>query len=343
MRMAAKRPYIFAKIHGIFSNFMSSDELLQYLRARTARKSLEKLELSSQLPDSEYMSQEEREYLLHSAFITRMLHLLPAQTNVCAFFRALFSEYELRNLSCYLKKARGGSLYYAFPRELGQFNADSLERRRESVDQELAASSYAAIVTRFQEHQDPVELDILLERHYLEQLYNTARHLPLRDRRVILPLFRQYLDMKNTVAALRFNRIYRLEVDTVLQHLFLPEQEQRRAFRLLLTQDDFPTLTDLFLPGYRSALQSLLQQRPTLAPTEYDSDPGLAEIATVEKLSGIYLHGLYRKGFYRNQMTFGPLFCFYFLLKREILNIMLLYNSIRFNVDQETFRSELVT
>jgi hypothetical protein len=93
-----------------------------------------------------------------------------------------------------------------------------------------------------------------------------------------------------------------------------------------------------FPPPYRRGIRELLD---TLhIPGEEQEQHSLHSL---EKAAALYLHRTFVKGFYRAQQSLAPLFCFYFLLKREILNTALLTNCIRFEVSPDIFRQELIS
>jgi len=331
---SALRPFIFAKIHGIFSRFRTPETLLNLLQGGSTEHALSGLALdvpvsSSQIP---------LEFKLHQALFTAMVSLIPVKGGTGRFFLSLISEYEARNVAVYLKKSTLDE-QDLLPLPPRHFPLTSLLHNAQPATAEkiLSHTQYATATAIFRAEPDTALLDKQLEQEYFQRLYHSTCQLRGRDRSHILPLLERYLDTQTTIRALRLQHYYQRSPEQAVNGLFFyTRAEQRRLQSMLETEVNDPTL---FFP--RSCRNGISEAFQNLKQTT-DDNLEQFQLPLLEHAAALYLQKLFHKHFYLAHMSLAPLFCFYFLLKREILNTALLCNSIRFEVSPETFRQELV-
>ena len=333
---SALRPFLFSKIHGIFSGFRSEEELISLFQSGSLEKALQELPIP--MPAAGDTAQLSREYRLHTAFFMGMERLVPQRGAAGRFFAALMREYEARNVATWLKKqglAEGD--YFPLPERTWPLTGMLARTAPELGKKILQSSLYAKPALQYFEDNDPVALDRTLEQNWFQEIHTKALDISPRDRRAILPLLKCFLDIQSVLHAARLNRLYKLDPVRSTEDLFFPDKSRQQALRKTLT-DANDDLTLLFPHSCRTGIRDILAGRP---PSDEEQQDHLS-LFELEQAAAQYLHRLFHKNFYQQHMTLGPLFCFYFLLKREILNTALLCNSIRFATDMETFRKELI-
>lgn len=341
------RAFLFAKIHGVFASFNSIDFLISLLQHGDTTGALQLFGRSGAIENPETVPVEDLELQLHRSALALLGRLLPAGKRIQSFFQALASEYEIRTLSSRLKQ--GKFLDYRVPvslrtlpaavyREISQSTPESTGRLYTLLKQ----TAYGEAVARFAASGDTAEFDSRLQAGYLRTLTHSAAGLPVHDKNAVTPLLQSMIGIQNSIAALRLHRIYQLETPEILSRLHLPDRTHARRIEALLAQQSFSKAEECFLPELRPLITGILQQHPELLPDSYEPEMNAGSLSMLDKVARSALDALFRRGFYRDQTTIAPLFCFYFLLKNELLRIVLLHHAIRFKLEPEIFRKELV-
>lgn len=329
---SALRPFLFAKIHGMYSGFRTPEELLSILQSGSLERALQGLPLDAPVAATQLL----QEFQLHRAFLELVDTLLPVRGPAGRFFQALLGEYEARNVSIYLKT---GNLppddHFALPYRRYPLTRLLLHAPPAVGRKLLEMTPWAAAV---RDHaDDPPALDLALEETHYRTLHALALRLPAKDRIPLLPLLRLHLDLRTTVKALRLHKSYARTPAAAVAGLFFhdPVEEPRLAAAL-------PAADPLqaFPPACRKGVRGILAAQHFSGDDEPQEQHSLH---CLERAAALYLHRTFVKGFYRAHRSLAPLFCFYFLLKREILNTALLTNCIRFEVPPDTFRQELIS
>ena len=80
----------------------------------------------------------------------------------------------------------------------------------------------------------------------------------------------------------------------------------------------------------RVRARAIIARRADLVPHNPDPELGLADLSSLEKLVAILMLQLYRHEFRVHGSGYASFYAFYHLYKRELQNIMLLLNGIRF-------------
>jgi hypothetical protein len=343
MRLPVRRAYTYAKIHGIFSRCNSIDDLLGALSARNAHGALSRLGWPTPTTDSEDAPEEEREYRLNQGFLTLIGRLIPGEGPGGRLFTALLAEFEARNISLYLKR-RPAELprYYRLPDGLGLCDARNFLLPEPRVLGLLARTRYADAITAFLKDHQTALLDARLETLCKAEQDAASLALPGRDRRIIRPLIVKSLELSALVSALRLCKGYHLDPETALKTVHLPRRSFASGLRSLLGEQHFDQPQLMFPREYRAAAERVLALRPDLSGADFDPQPGFSELAMVERIARLILHGTHRHGLTRNLLSLGPLYCFCGLLRDEIDNLVLLINGIRFDVSRQFLKTELV-
>ncbi len=344
MMRTLQKPFIYAKIHGMYSRFNSIDSFRTNLQNKTPALCLNNLNIHPISPLSETSSQIQRETLLHESFYRSIIKLIPEKGKIHSLFKALISEYELRNISTFIKsmnnKSEEKNIYYKTHPELSEFPEMILENNPDLSIRLLNESSYSEILDNYRQNEDSVELDAMLEKVYFEKLNFAIRQLDNNDRASITNLYRIMLSIKNRINTLRFIKLYNLEFDDFLKWLFINDSDELSLRKLINNEISEPVKA--FPRDLSASVKNILVSHPHLNPQDFDSDIGYDEISLIEKISSILLHKFFKKAFYRNHNTIAPFFCFYFLLKQEMQNINILLNCVRMSIKSEDFINELL-
>lgn len=341
------RAYLFAKIHGIFASFNSTENLLQLLQQGNGEPAAARFSGAGQYNSA--LPVDRLELNLHREALHLLGRLLPAHASIRDFFKTLVSEYEIRNISAWFKQERRHN--YLIPGSLANLprnlfaeavNSGEPDELNDRITRELLNSPYAGPVEAFLNDGNSEQLDSNLQSLYNSRLHCTARLLPHRDRNAVLPLLDTLFAIQNSIAMLRRVHLYDADPRQALQQLYSSDKRQRRQLLELAQRRDFPDAASCFLPGLRPFILSALERNSNLLPPDFEPDMSSASLAALNNVGRSALGNIFERNFYKKQQTIGPLFCFYFLLKDEILRIILLHHSIRFQLDPETFRKELV-
>jgi len=345
MHNGALRPYLFAKGHGIHSRFTSIEQMQSCLIHRNIIPALAAFQIEESA--SLYLRQgaPNTEYDLHRLYIERMLRAVPRKSSPYPLVAALAREYEIRNVALFLKHGANtrASYWYTLPNE-GEtlFGHETFALARDTITEMLEKSRFAPIVRQWNETRDTVLLDAALERFYCQAVERGIDTIPGKDRAAVRTLYEQRLSLRMTVGALRMQCTYGIDKKDIPALLYLPTQALQHEVSEVMERARFTNIIDALPRWAQSRARDIVAKRPDLRSDNSDPELSTADLAHLEKIAASIMLRLYRHAFHRYGNGYAPLYCFYHLLKRELQNIMLLVNGIRFGVDPDTFKSELV-
>lgn len=343
MLESGRRPFLHTKTRAVFSRFASVETILSALSSRNPTPVLETLHLDTSAPALANLSAEDAELLLHRHFILRLSNAIPVSSDVFPLFKALVTEYEIRNISLFLKHTDNTTdRWYPLADHCGIFGDTILSLSRETAQRLLDRSRYHKACLIWQTTHDTGRLDAALEDTYSQGLEDAISALPDPDRKKITLLYQQKLSLKLTLQALRMQRSYGSDIQQITSLLPFRNTKIRSEIISLLETPRFDHLADALPRQFRTMARNLLMRRPELLPRNPDPELGLSDLSSLEKLSANLMLIRYRHEFRVYGKGYLPLYCFYFLFKRELQNIMLLLNGIRFGIGPEILRSELV-
>jgi vacuolar-type H+-ATPase subunit C/Vma6 len=295
------------------------------------------------------------EFDLHKIYIQRLFTAISKKNTLSPLLTALCSEYEIRNVSLFLRQeaavfARQGAdtgthaiSYYAVPsRGKTLFSEEVFTLSRDTIMRMLSRSDYAPVVTRWNTDHDIVVLNADLEKLYCQRIEKSIQTIPGQDRKVIQKLFLRRLSLRNTLEALRMQRTYRIAKDTIPGLLYLPTPALRNEVNAALEKEHFGDIIEALPRWARANARDIAAKHPDLRSEIVDPELNTADLANLEKIAATLLLRIHHHAFHLYHHGYAPLYCYYHLLKREIHNIMLLVNGIRFGVDPDTFKAELV-
>jgi len=335
----ALRPFIFAKIHGIFSGFRKPEEWLGLLQSGSVNRALNQLPVPEKYRQHG-ADQRTQEFYLHNALLGAFSDLAPEKGPAGNFFSALFSEYEIKNISLFLKENQAGEEeFYPLPRKTAPLSSLLAGASREIGLQLLSHTEYAPIIEKISQNSETAVLDAALEQHYYSTLHRRALKLPGRDRRAILPILTGYIDIRSVLTVLRNRFGYRQTPEAACGSVYFTDQKIKEKLLTALNNEERADPVRLFPEPRREQIREQLKSIPEDADASTDGTP---DPTTLEKAAALCMQTIFRKNFHTNHTSLGPLFCFYFLLKREILNTALLCNSVRLEIPAEEFRRELI-
>ena len=335
---SALRPFIFAKIHGIFSGFRNPEEWFSMLQSGSIDRALDNLPVPEKYR-KHGSDQSAQEFHLHNALLGSFSDLAPAKGAAGLFFLTLFSEYEIKNISLFLKKKDAGTEdFYPLPRKTAPLSALLAGAEQGTGRKLLEATPYAAIAESWYADRDSTALDTALEKLYYKRLFLSALKLPGRDKKAILPILKTYIDLRSVLTVLRFHFLYNSNPETACRAAFFTDEKLKKQLLRTLRSGDIRDPLKLFPENCRERMRSRLREMP---PDE-ENGGSAPDTASLENAGALSMQELFRRHFYKAHKSLGPLFCFYFLLKREILNTALLCNSIRLEIPAEEFRRELI-
>lgn len=337
------RPYLHAKTRAIFSRFAGVEMILSSLTSRNPAPVLESLRLDTAPPSINGLAAEEAEMTLHRHFILRLARMIPKHSGLFPLFRALVMEYEIRNVALFLKHDTSeDELWYPLVPGCGLFGKNTFALSRETVKRLLDTSPYRNAARSWAKTHDTSQLDAALEGVYCQGLGKTIAHIPGNDRDRIQNLYRQRISLKFTLEALRMQRSYGIKSSQILAQLPFPSGQLRSEIEALLAIPRFEHPADALPHWARAQAYSLIHERPGLMPRKPDPELGLADLSSLEKLAANLMLRQYRSEFRVYGAGYAPFYCFYYLFKRELQNIMLLLNGIRFGIGSETLKAELI-
>jgi len=337
------RPYLHARTRAIFSRFAGVDLILSALASRNPAPVLESLRFDNAAPAVSGLPAEDAEMVLHRHFILRLARAIPGTSDIFPLFRALVMEYEIRNVALFLKHGTDGDeLWYPLAPGCGMFGKDIFSLSRETVKRLLDDSCYRNAARIWKETRDTSQLDAALETVHCRGLEQAIAHIPGSDRVRIHNLYLQRTSLKFALEALRMQRSYGAESRQILSRLPFPAEQVRNEIAALLDTPRFEHPAEALPRWARPRARSIINRRPDLVPRNPDPELGLADLSNLEKLAANLMLQQYRHEFRVYGDGYAPLYCFYYLLKRELQNIMLLLNGIRFGIGPETLRSELI-
>jgi len=336
------RAFVHTKTRAIFSRFSSVESILASLTTRNPAPILESLHLGDTAPALSGLAAEDAELILHRHFILRLSNAIPARSRIFPLFRALMMEYEIRNVALFLKHGSDQSeRWYPLAPECGLFDEKTLSLSRETVLRLLERSEYREACLIWQKTRDTSRLDAALDSVYSRRLHAAISDLPAPDRQRILHLQAQKTSLKLTLQALRLQRSYGADMTEITDLLPIPDTTMRAEIVSLLATPRFDHVTDALPRQARNMARMLTAHRPELLPRNPDPELGLADLSSLEKISANIMLIRYRREYRNYGKGYAPFFCFYFLFKRELQNIMLLLNGIRFGIAPDILRSEL--
>jgi hypothetical protein len=137
-------------------------------------------------------------------------------------------------------------------------------------------------------------------------------------------------------------RSYGSERAQILSRLPFPDNQIRAEIITLLDTPSFEHPLDALPQWALPRAKAILASRPDLIPRNPDPELGLNDLSMLEKLAANLMLTRYRHEYRNYGDGYAPIYCFYYLFKRELQNLMLLLNGIRFNIGPEILRAELV-
>jgi vacuolar-type H+-ATPase subunit C/Vma6 len=321
-----------------------------------------------------YMAQQasDTEFDLHEIYISRLFKAISPGNPFSPLLTALCSEYEIRNVSLFLRQgdeapraaqsaqdkppasraespsvaphpaSRAVSYYVVPARGKTLFSEEVFTLPRDKVMRILGQSEYAPLVNRWNEAHNIVVLNADLEKLYCRRIERAIKTIPGQDRAVIRRLFEQRLSLRVTLEALRMQRTFRIDKESIPALLYLPTAAIRHDVHNLLHTEHFGSIIDALPRWARVRARDAEVKHPDLRSVNADPELNPSDLAHLENIAAIVLLQIYRHTFHLYHHGYVPLYCYYHLLKREIQNVMLLVNGIRFGVDAETFKAELV-
>jgi len=347
MSESALRPYLYAKAHAIYSRFMSVEQIQSCLTSKTLAPALGALALEKNAALYLHQQASDTEFDLHEIYIKRLFSAVSPKNPFSPLLTALCSEYEIRNVSLFLRQGDDAQpravSYYVVPARRGSMlGEEAFSLPRNIVTQMLLQSEYAPIVNRWNEEHNIVALNADLEKLYCRRIEQGIQTIPGRDRRVIRRLFEQRLSLRVTLEALRMQRTFRLDKKTIPGLLYLPDAAMRNEVNRVMDKQTFSDSIDALPRWARARARDAVAKHPDLRSENADPELNSSDIASLEKIAAVVLLQIYRHSFHLYNHGYAPLYCYYHLLKREIQNVMLLVNGIRFGIDADTFKAELV-
>lgn len=338
-----KRPFLFAKTHGIFARFTPVEGLVACLANRDPSPALSAAGLLSAdwRPEPQATLAVERD--LQRFFIDRLARAITPDSAGYPLFAALVREYEIRNIALFLaQNDRETPSWHELPAGTGFYGAPVFGLARDTVTALLLASPYRDALRAWQETRDPATLEGRLERAHDACLANALESVRDRDRERLIALNRQRLALRTTLTALRLRHIAGFDRQTVLARLDISDPALRNETGAILAADNLSDPVAALPRWARSRARAIVAERPELDSAKNRPETATGGLRNLEKIAAILMHRRYRKNFHAYGSGHAPVWCFYFLFRRELHNIALLLNAIRFGIDEETFRGELV-
>ncbi|HPH02176.1 MAG TPA: V-type ATPase subunit [Spirochaetota bacterium] len=337
------RAFLHTKTRAVFSRFASVELILTALTSRNPAQVLESLKLDNPALSLSGLSAEDTELMLHRHFIERLSKAIPGGSLVFLLFRALIMEYEIRNVALFLKLGSAQSeRWYPLAPGCGFFDEKILSLSNDTALRLLERSEYREACQIWQKTRDTSRLDAALDSVNFQRLQETIDLLPSPDRQRIRLLHTQKTSLMLTLQSLRMQRSYGMDAAEITSILTFPDNAMRSGILSLLATPRFDDLADALPHHSRTMARTLIAHRPELLPRNPDPELGLADLSCLEKIAATIMLIRYRQEYRNYGRGYAPLFCFYFLFKRELQNIMLLLNGIRFGIAPEILRSELV-
>jgi vacuolar-type H+-ATPase subunit C/Vma6 len=356
------RPYLFAKAHALYSRFATAEVLQSCLTNRNILPALAAFHGEESAALLTGQGGQPTEFDLHRLYIKRILAAVPRANSSYPMITALAREYEIRNVSLFLKCGAAADsrntaqdrayftddaraqYWYTLPNEGGAaFGHKTFALDRETVMRMLLKSPYAAAARKWEETHDTVVLDATLENLYCQMVEKMIKTIPGNDKSAVRKLYVQRLSLRMTLEALRMQRTCNMDTEEILALLYLPSAVLRDEIIGIMATQRFTSIPDALPLWARAWAGNVLAEHPDLKTEAADPELSPADISRLEKFAAIILLQIYRHAFACYGNSSAPIYSFYHLLKRELQNIILLVNGIRFGVEPEVFKAELVT